>query len=265
MKKDNLVSGKIYHVFNRGVEKRSIFMDDRDHLRFIRGLLIFNDTKPILNFNQKFESIYKFNKDKENLVDILAFCLMPNHFHLLLRQKVDDGISKFISKVSIGYANYFNLKYERVGSLFQGNFKSVLINSESQFIHIPYYIHLNPLDLVFPDWRKKGIGKPKQAMEFLDSYRWSSHPDYIGRLSFYSLLEMNPLKEIFISTKNYKKDIYEFIKDFDFSSIKDVLIDGLPNRFGKPYMMWITLWISWGILGFLKIFDNLDLLTVVWQ
>ena len=233
-KKDCLVSGNIYHVFNRGVEKRSIFMDDRDYLRFIRGLLIFNDTKPILNFNQKFESVYKFDKDKETLVDILAFCLMPNHFHILLKQRIDDGISKFMSKIGIGYANYFNLRYERVGSLFQGNFKSVLINEESQFLNIPYYIHLNPLGLIFPDWQKKGINKTKQAMEFLNSYRWSSHPDYIGQSNFCSLLEMNTLKEIFRNEENYKKDICEFIKDFDFSNIKDVLIEKSVRQIDSP-------------------------------
>lgn len=274
MFKNKLTSGKIYHVFNRGVEKRPIFIDDHDHLRFIRGLLIFNDIKPILNFNHKFEAVYKSDKDKdrEPLVDILGFCLMPNHFHLLLRQKEDDGIRKFMTKIGIGYANYFNLKYERVGGLYQGNFKSVLIDDESQFLYIPYYIHLNPLGLIFPDWKEKGINKPKRALEFLNSYRWSSHPDYAGWSNFSSVLEMNPLNEIFNGAENYKKDLYEFIKDVDFSDIKDVLIEEtekrgfpFPNRFSKPYIWGITLWISWGILGILKVFENLDSLTLIWQ
>ena len=229
MRKQKLVSDNIYHVFNRGVEKRDVFIEDRDYLRFISDLGLFNDTKPAYNVGLKLK---QSNIDSRNqyvsekkLVDILAFCLMPNHFHLLLRQKEDDGISKFMNKIGVGYTNYFNLKYKRVGPLFQGAFKAVLINEESQFLYIPYYIHLNPLDLKIPNWKENGIKKPKIAFEFLDSYKWSSHRDYAGESSFMNILNPNPLNEFFVNPENYKKDFINFMKDFDFSGMDDLTID----------------------------------------
>ena len=150
MRKQKLVSGNIYHIFNRGVEKRDVFMEDKDYSRFISDLGLFNDIKPANNVGFKLrqtaidsENQYKNQHIFENkLVDILAFCLMPNHFHILLRQKEDKGISKFMNKIGVGYTNYFNLKCKRVGPLFQGAFKAVLIEKESQFLYIPYKMSL---------------------------------------------------------------------------------------------------------------------------
>ena len=116
----NLVIGEIFHVLNRGVDKRKIFLDDRDYLRFIHDLFEFNDVNPALNIGRylngsqlndlRNQSISR--TPRKLIVEILAFCLMPNHFHLLLRQRVDGGITKFMRKLGIGYANYFNQKYE---------------------------------------------------------------------------------------------------------------------------------------------------------
>jgi len=156
MKKPQLVENEIYHVYNRGVEKRNIFSDKQDYLRFIHGLFEFNDEEATTNtlyyFNPdsaEIESKYieKGGKVRKLLVEILIFTLMPNHFHLLLKQKGKDGIVKFMQKLGTGYTMYFNKKYERVGSLFQGRFKACLISEESHFIHIPFYIHTNPIDL----------------------------------------------------------------------------------------------------------------------
>ncbi|MDO8743234.1 MAG: transposase [Candidatus Azambacteria bacterium] len=224
MRKQKLVSNNIYHVFNRGVEKRHVFMEEHDYLRFVNNLAIFNDTKAIFNAKYRIKGI-KSADSRESLVDILAFCLMPNHFHLLLRQKEDAGISKFMNKIGVGYTNYFNLKYERVGSLFQGTFKAVLIDDESQFLYIPYYIHLNPLDLKIPNWKENGINKPKNAIEFLNSYKWSSHRDYIGNSNFVGIINKHFLNEIFINSENYQEDLKNFMKDFDFSDMKDLLLE----------------------------------------
>lgn len=230
MRKQKIVSGGIYHVYNRGVEKRLLFVDDQDYKRFTRNLGIFNDIKPVLNSGRESkintgEKEIKSIKQKKPLVDILAFCLMPNHYHLLLKQKEDNGISKFMNKVGVGYANYFNLKYNRVGSLFQGTFKVVLVNNESQFLYIPYYIHLNPLDLKIPNWRENGINKTKIAIEFLNSYKWSSHRDYAGKSSFVNILNKDVLNEFFINDENYQKEFKSFISDFDFSDVENLLID----------------------------------------
>lgn len=224
MRKQKLVSNSIYHVYNRGVEKRTIFLDENDYLRFINNLAIFNDTKSVFNAKYRIKEI-EMPDVREPLVDVLAFCLMPNHFHLLLRQKEDEGISKFMNKIGVGYANYFNLKYERVGSLFQGTFKIALIDKESQFLYVPYYIHLNPLDLIISNWQENGIGKTKTAIKFLDSYKWSSHRDYSGKSNFVGVVNKYYLNEVFANSENYQKEFKNFIEDFNFSGVADLLLE----------------------------------------
>lgn len=225
MRKDNLILDNIYHVYNRGVEKRDIFNNDSDRLRFVKGLAIFNDKRPVTNSDIKFQDSESVLIQRESLVSILAFCLMPNHFHLLLKPLVDDGITKFMRKIGVGYANYFNLKYKRVGSLFQGRFKSVLISNESQYLYIPFYIHLNPLDLRFPDWRDKGIKEQKTAIKFLDNYKWSSHADYRGKSNFPFIVDKHILREYFGNDDSYSKEFYNFISDFDFSGMSEILLE----------------------------------------
>ena len=223
MRKHNLISENIYHVYNRGVEKRQLFMDEQDYVRFIKCLCLFNDSKPILNAEYKFKNLDDVATDRNMIVDILSFCLMPNHFHLLLRQKEENGITKFMRKLCVGYANYFNLRYERVGGLFQGRFKSVLIQHDSQFTYIPYYIHLNPLDLIMPNWRESGVSKPIKVVNFLNSYRWSSHLDYLGKPNFPLVSQREILDEYFGGLDGYKKDFTVFIKDFDFTNTDSYL------------------------------------------
>lgn len=217
MRKHNLVSGSIYHIYNRGVEKRQLFMDEQDYLRFIKCLCLFNDSKPILNAEYKFKNLDDAAANRNMLVDILAFCLMPNHFHLLLRQRAKNGITKFMKKSCIGYANYFNIKHERVGGLFQGRFKSVLIQHDSQFGYISYYIHLNPLDLIMPDWRENRVSKFEKVVDFLNSYKWSSHADYLGKSNFPLVSQRELLSEYFGGSAVYKRNFNAFIKDLDFT------------------------------------------------
>ena len=224
MRKDKLVSENIYHIYNRGVEKRSLFVSNQDYLRFINDLIIFNDIKLVINPKLRIRDIKNGDHKRKPLVDILAFCLMPNHYHLLLRQRVDGGITEFMRKLGGGYVNYFNLKHQRVGPLFQGKFKSILVNDESQFIYIPFYIHLNPLDLCCSDWQSKGVDEPKKAIEFLNNYKWSSHLDYVGKSDFSLVLWKDFLKEYFGGMPKYVKDFSNFISDFDFSAIDNNLI-----------------------------------------
>ncbi len=149
---------------------------------------------------------------------------MPNHYHLLLRQQADGGITEFMRKLGGGYVNYFNLKHQRVGPLFQGKFKSVLIDDEAQFTYIPFYIHLNPLDLFVKDWREKGIGDSKKAIGFLNNYKWSSHSDYVGKSDFSLILQNDFLNENFGKAPEYAGAFSDFISDFDFSAIDNNLI-----------------------------------------
>ncbi len=221
MRKDKLVSDNIYHVYNRGVEKRSLFTNNRDFERFVDDLIIFNDTKPVINPKQRIRDIKNGDHERNLIVDILTFCLMPNHYHLLLRQRKDNGISEFMRKLGSGYANYFNLKHQRVGPLFQGKFKSVLVNEESQFLYIPFYIHSNPLDLSFPEWRNKNISETQKAIKFINNYKWSGHSDYAGESSFPLVLQKDFLKSIFGRASAYQKAFQEFIDDFDSSNTDD--------------------------------------------
>lgn len=236
MKKPPFVNNGIYHVYNRGVEKRKIFLDNQDYFRAVHDLFEFNDKNPALTLYYKQANLKSYEvephkiggKEKEPrklLVRVLAFCLMPNHFHLLLQQAANDGIIKFMQKIGTGYTMYFNQKYERVGPLFQGRFKAKLVDRESHFIHLPYYIHCNPLDLKFPGWREKEIKDHKKAMEFLEEYRWSSFPDYIGKKNFPSVTQREFLSEFFSGSEQYKKDTLAWLKEIDLGEIDDVVID----------------------------------------
>lgn len=230
MKRPQFETEEIYHIFNRGVEKRKIFTDDADYYRFVHDLFEFNDTDPALNTGYSFKNSGvnpKLSKPRKTLVEILAFCAMPNHFHLLLRQKVDKGITEFMRKFGTGYTNYFNHRNIRVGPLFQGTFKAVLIEKEAQLLYISHYIHLNPLDLVSPEWREQEIKNPKKAMQFLESYRWSSYLDYINKKNFPSITQRNFIKSIYGSgtSIDYKKDISEWLSGFSLGAAQDITLD----------------------------------------
>lgn len=235
MRKQPFTVNQFYHIFNRGVDKRNIFLDDMDYFRFIHNLFELNDENPVLNVKYYLDStasdigIRSFNKrrePRERLVDILIFTLMPNHFHLILRQKREKGIIKFMQKLGTGYAMYFNKKYERTGVLFQGKFKAVLINKNEHFLYLPQYIHLNPISLKYGgstsiDWRKK--------MKFLEEYRWSSLSDYIGRKNFPSVTQRNYFLETYGGEDGFKKYIEMWLKTKDhedkLEAIKNVCLD----------------------------------------
>jgi len=238
MIKPVFVDNRIYHIYNRGVEKRNVFLDKQDHFRFVHDLFEFNDEAPAINIYYKLPQLQSYevelrkigNKKEERqprklLVEILSFCLMPNHFHLLIKQKVDGGVIQFMQKLGTGYTNYFNKKYKRVGSLFQGRFKAVLVEEEAHFIHLPYYIHLNPLDLKFPEWRNKEIRNYKEVMKFLENYRWSSFLDYLGKKNFPSVTQRKFLNEFFGGPKQYKKDITKWLKEIDLEEIKEIILE----------------------------------------
>ncbi|OGN00807.1 MAG: hypothetical protein A3I26_00675 [Candidatus Yanofskybacteria bacterium RIFCSPLOWO2_02_FULL_43_10] len=211
---------EIYHVLNRGVDKRIIFEDKQDYFRFIHDLYEFNDQERVETTFRDFRDygadgkIAKINRGaRKLLVDILAFCLMPNHYHLMLSPRIENGISIFMQKLNMGYAKYFNQKNKRVGVLFQGPYKKIPVTNETHFLHLPFYIHFNPLDLSFPEWRENKISNPEGALNFLKPYRWSSHLDYLGIKNFPSILNMKHLKEILGNEQDYQKLIENYIKD----------------------------------------------------
>ncbi len=233
MKRIKPVNNEIYHVYNRGVEKRKIFLDNQDYARFVHDLFEFNDQNAALNINYYFNRqaqsmevrLPKIREKRKLLVEVIVFCLMPNHFHLILKQRIDGGITEFMRKLGTGFANYFNKKYERVGPLFQGKFKSVVIKDDSHFLHLPYYVHCNPLDLVTPKWRDGGIEDIKKGSNFLENYRWSSYLDYIGKKNFPSVTQRDFLLKFFGGSVQYKKDMTNWLKNMNIEEIGDLVLE----------------------------------------
>lgn len=156
MRKVPFIDGQFYHIFNRGVDKRTIFEDNFDVARFFQSMEEFNVIEPIGSI---YENFYRKNKDqnqlgnsipklvgskgKDRLVNFVCYCLNPNHYHFILEQVTDKGIVKFMQKLGTGYTNYFNEKYKRSGSLFQGKFKAVHISSNPYLLHLSAYVNLN--------------------------------------------------------------------------------------------------------------------------
>lgn len=228
MAKPQFVKGEFYHIYNRGVEKRDIFQENIDYIRFIHDMYEFNDENFVAAANVRFscrnprdateKSIdLTFTEDKDRkprklLVDILAFCLMPNHFHLILTPKIDNGISKFMHKLGSGYANYFNLKNERVGGLFQGRYKAKHINQQNYFDYLLFYLHFNPLDLINENWRGGEEKDYQKYKYFLQEYRWSSHLDYAGQKNFPSITSRDFYLDLLKGEKGYRDQIEYWMK-----------------------------------------------------
>jgi len=166
-------NGEYYHVYNRGTEKRKVFNLIADYRRFVEGIQKFNSRLSVGHLINNGVSIAKPDS-ADAIVEMVAYCLMPNHFHFLLRQISDGGISKFIHKLSTGYTMYFNKRYERTGGLFQGTFKSKHIGDDAYLLHLSRYIHLNALELAAIDTIDK-----KRANDHLKNYCWTSYREYI--------------------------------------------------------------------------------------
>ncbi len=227
MRKVQFANGYYYHVYNRGVDKRKIFLGRQHYYRFLHGLYEFNNQKATINFNWRFNyqspaSIVE--KGRELLVDIICFSLMSNHFHLILRQVTEGGISKFMQKLGTGYAKYFNQTYQRTGALFEGRFKAILIEKEEYLVHLSRYIHLNCVELIEPTWKEKGIKNWKSAKKFLDQYKWSSYLDYVGRHNFPSVINKEFLLSYFGSEENYRKFTNSWLRK-DEDLISDLLLE----------------------------------------
>jgi putative transposase len=240
-----------YHVYNRGTEKRRIFMNDADRLRFIHDLWEFNDVEqvdsnstkgvrrdrkkdvPLLNGTECTEVQPPYilrgevGRAKQKLVHIHAYCLMDNHYHLMLSPAVEDGVSLFMKKLAGGYTMYFNEKYNRTGALFQGRYKRKVVKSEGQYLHLPLYIHLNPLDVHFPEWRTGGIkrGDRARAHAYLLEYRWSSHKDYMRIKNFASVIHMDTLNRVFKLQGGYTNVMQDGLAFFDSGSVKPIQLE----------------------------------------
>ena len=197
-----IAPGEIYHIFNRGINKQPVFLNEPDYVRML-FLILFLQSEEILNnigrHTKNFIKHGDFGLSKNTLVEILknrtveliSFVLMPNHFHLFVHEVEEGGISKYLQRIEIAYTKYFNAKYRRSGYLFQGPFQSVHIDSNEQTLYLSAYIHLNPKEI------KQWKGKEQY-------YQWSSYQDLIKENRWGELLKHDIVSGQFSNSEEYE-------------------------------------------------------------
>ncbi len=206
------VEGEYYHVYNRGNSKQKIFHSKYDYLRFLEILYFANSTEPFNTYNLHRTEVATLVDEKHKLVAIGAYCLMPNHFHILLTPVVEDGISKFMQKLATAYAMYYNEKYERTGSLFEGKFKAEHIGTDRYLKYIFSYIHLNPVKLIDPKWKEEGIKNKKEVIKYLNDYEYSSYQNFLdSKVSKFEVVNRKPFPNYFPTEASFQKEIMEWI------------------------------------------------------
>jgi len=222
---NNSITTEFFHTYNRGTEKRDVFLNETDYLRAVHDMYEFNDTNVVMNLGPRFTQTVingtptAINrKPRELIIDLFAWSLMPNHYHYFLRNRVKKGIAKFHQKWGGGYTSYFNVKYERTGVLFQGKYKKVRVTNDAQAAHLVCYIHSNILDIWKPNWKEKGLTsfELQNALEFLEDKknRWASHQDYLGIKNFPSLINNEFLYNFFGGPEGYRKFFTDWLKQY---------------------------------------------------
>jgi putative transposase len=227
-RKQQFINNEIYHIVTRGIDNNLLFKNKDDYYRGIFSIYEFNTQRPteIRKCREARAKIKKALKEsggervsaellideRNKWVEILSFCFMPNHIHLLLKQIKSNGITKFISKVGIGYAGYFNRKYKRKGYVFQNRFSEVHIKNNNQLKNVFVYIHTNPLSLIEPKWKEKGIKNSKKAIKFLENYKWSSYSDYLGKDNFPSVTDRDFMLKVMGDSEDCKEFVDGWVK-----------------------------------------------------
>lgn len=192
---DEFAPGEMYHIYTRSVEKRKIFLDEADRKRLMDLMIhcLPNGLIPSFSTIKKLDRKLIKTDEGVGLVDVLCYCLMSNHIHLLLLENVEGGISKYMQRLLNSYAKYFNARYDRSGSLFGGPFKAVAIVGNDQFLHVSRYIHLNP-------YVAHMVGNPFE-------YKYSSLSDYVSE--GHSLLTHSKHIHDVIGLAEYKKFVLD--------------------------------------------------------
>jgi len=247
--------GDYVHVYNRGNRKQDIVINEKDMWRFMQVLRFFNDIhssqNSLRNILQEQEKIRKLSvsdtdsmgsllkvpesvfqvgwpkdwPEKDPLVKILCYCLMPNHFHLLLQEIREGGISKFMQKLGIGYTNYFNLKHKETGKLFQGAYKGRTVK-ENQFYleYLSVYIQVKNVLELFPGGLEEALKDVDKAFEFAEVYKFSSFPDFVGKRKSL-IIEKDILGDIFPTPEDYRKFAKEIIESKKYNILEELKID----------------------------------------
>src|SRR3989344_7001565 len=221
MARAELSEGEVYHVYNRGIEKRTIFGGDDDRWRFLTLMVLLQGDSVVNKIGRLVLSVKHRIFDKpvfkevirNRYTELVAFCLMPNHFHMILRETKEGGISKFMQRFLNAYTKYFNAKYRRSGHLFEGKFKSAHVDTDEYLDYLSAYIHLNPREL-------RGFS----GLEV--NYTWSSFQDFVHENRLGGFLKPGIILEKFYKGSEYEKFVTELpIKTTRDNLDGDLLID----------------------------------------
>ncbi|KKS16385.1 MAG: hypothetical protein UU71_C0003G0019 [Parcubacteria group bacterium GW2011_GWB1_41_6] len=222
------MEGDIFHILNRGVEKRKIFLRQKDYLRFVHNLYDFNNADNVFlsYYNRRGQHNYRTNygtaRSVEQLVDVLGWALVANHFHLLVHERVDGGSGVYTQKITGGYTLHFNNENERCGVLFQGRSKIIPVTKERYFLHLPYYILANVIKRIEPNWKEQGIKNFKKVIDYLENYKWSAFQDLIGKSNFPFVINKELFYEFFdTDEKRFKKEFINWLNDYNPTEVRD--------------------------------------------
>lgn len=209
LRKQVFAPGEYYHLYNRGTEKRIIFLDEQDYRHFLFLMYICNTEKSIT-----LRSVGEFFERGEEIVDIGAYCLMPNHFHILVREKIEAGISKYMRKLLTGYSMYFNKKYKRTGKLYENVFKSIHAAKDNYLKYIYSYIHLNPAKLIDKNWKENKNKSPIKLLQYVFEYPYSSLKEYTNQK--FKIINPSQFPAYFKKPNDHKKELFGWL---DFESV----------------------------------------------
>jgi putative transposase len=230
--REGFADGEIYHIILRALDNNLIFKDENDYYRGIFSIYEFNNSIPVEIWlrrkQRKKEKLGDTISQRDLLVNVLAFCFMPNHIHLLLKQSSEGGITRFMRKLGVGYAGYFNRKYQRKGHVFQNRFKDVHIKNDNQLMAVVNYIHTNPVSLIEPSWKTSGVKNLslEEVIKFLENYKWSSYQDYLGRQNFPSVTERDFMVETMKTAGGCKNAVDDWVKcKKDFMPHEELLLE----------------------------------------
>lgn len=240
IRKLKFIPGGFYHIFNRGNGRQDIFLSDKDRYRFLQAMYLSNSKN--VGFTvadlEKIKGGYSLDKiknllDKKNitydpLVRICTDCLMPNHFHFLLQELKEGGVSCFMQKLGNSYARYFAIKHDHPGSLFQGRFKAVEVNDDNQLKYLLIYINvLNPAQLAEPDLKETGIQDVEKVWNKIENYSWGGHQEFMNKRNSV-IIDKGLLGKIFSNSHEYStfaKSILEGKRAFKWQTVEGLTLE----------------------------------------
>ena len=209
-----------FHCYNRGIDKRTVFESEDDSERFLQLLYLANSEEKLhlADISLTTDEIM-WHERGAPLVSVGAYCLMPNHFHLMLKEIRENGITQFMRKLGTAYTMYFNLRHERTGNLFLKPFRSRHVDSDRYFQHVVNYIHCNPAERIDAGWKEGRINSMNRLERELRAYRYSSFPDYVGNRRPISAILSDDVRETYrhVPARKMLKEAHAYYRDLTFA------------------------------------------------